>query len=59
MDAPLELCEEFFEKGYCLGIKDRFWILYRGGKEVITFPIGIPRSTIDNIIRAHKEIEMK
>lgn len=57
MDNPLELCENFFERGYCLGIKDNFWVLYRGGKEITTFPTGIPRSTIDNIIKYYEGCE--
>ncbi|MEW6097450.1 MAG: hypothetical protein AB1567_13165 [bacterium] len=57
MNKPLELCEEFFERGYCLGIKDGFWILYRGGKEIATFPTGIPRTTINGIINYYEESE--
>jgi hypothetical protein len=58
MNYPLELCEEFFKKGYCLGIKDNFWILYRDGKEIATFPTGIPRTTINNIIKYYEESEI-
>jgi len=57
MDKPLELCEDFFKRGYCLGVKDNFWILYRGGKKIATFPIGIPRTIINNFINHYEENE--
>lgn len=58
MDEPLELCEDFFKRGYCLGLKDDFWILYRGGKEIATFPTGIPRTLINSIINYYEENEV-
>lgn len=58
MNNPIELCEDFFNTGYCLGLKDSFWILYRGGKEIATFPTGIPRSTIHELIDYYKRCEV-